>query len=257
MVGRMGVPEEIVSDNGTNFISANKELQDALKGVSVQKLQEDTSHHGVKWYFNPPLSPHFGGVFESMIKAAKLAINAQLRDSDVSDEELISIVTGAESLINSRPITYQSSNPKDDCPLTPNHFLHGQLGGSFAPEVDHRIYYSPKKRWRRVQQVIQHFWERWMTEYIPSLNSRKIWQTRCRNLDVGEVVISPDTPRGKWPLGRIVEVMKSSDGQVRVVKVKVRVNLYIWSISKLCLLEVDDGSTYKYIEEGENVEKKP
>ena len=196
MVGHMGMPEEIVSDNGTNFISANKELQDALKGVSVQKLQEDTSHHGVKWYFNPPLSPHFGGVFESMIKAAKLAINAQLRDSEFSDEELISIVTGAESLINSRPITYQSSNPKDDCPLTPNHFLHGQLGGSFAPEVDHRIYYSPKKRWRRVQQVIQHFWERWMTEYIPSLNSRKIWQTRCRNLDVGEVVlvISPDTP---------------------------------------------------------------
>ena len=79
MVGHMGVPEEIVSDNGTNFISANKELQDALKGVSVQKLQEDTSHHGVKWYFNPPLSPHFGGVFEAMIKAAKLAINAQVK----------------------------------------------------------------------------------------------------------------------------------------------------------------------------------
>ena len=59
------------------------------------------------------------------------------------------------------------------------------------------------KRWRRVQQVIQHFWERWMTEYIPSLNSRKIWQTPCRNLDVGEVVlaISPDTHQAKWSLG--------------------------------------------------------
>ena len=47
MVGCRGMPEEIVSDNGTNFTSANKELQDALKGVSVQK--EDISHHGVKW----------------------------------------------------------------------------------------------------------------------------------------------------------------------------------------------------------------
>ena len=64
----------------------------------------------------------------------------RLRDSDVSDDELISIVTGPESLINSRPITCQSSNPKDDSPLTPNHFLHGQLGGSFAPQMDHSIY---------------------------------------------------------------------------------------------------------------------
>ena len=47
MVGCRGMPEEIVSDNGTNFISANKELQNALKGISVQKLQEDISHHGV------------------------------------------------------------------------------------------------------------------------------------------------------------------------------------------------------------------
>ena len=81
-----------------------------------------------------------------------------------------------------------------------------------------------------------------MTEYIPSLNSRKIWQTPCRNLDVGEavLVISPDTFRGKWPLGRLVEVMKTSDGQVRVVKVKVGVNVYTGSISKLCPLEVDE-----------------
>ena len=100
-----------------------------------------------------------------------------------------------------------------------------------------------------------------MTEYIPSLNSIKIWQTKCRNLNVGEVVlvISPDTPRGKWPLGRIVEVVKSSDGHVRIVKVKVGGNTYTRSISKLCPLEIDEcvnESTYEHVEEGENVVKK-
>ena len=65
---------------------------------------------------------------------------------------------------------------------------------------------------------------------------------RCQNLDVGEVilVISPDTPRGKWPLGRTVEVVKSSDGPVRVVKVKVGDNVNTRSISMLCPLEVDE-----------------
>ena len=49
-----------------------------------------------------------------------------------------------------------------------------------------------------------------MTEYIPSLNSRKIWQTRCRNLDVGEValVISSDTPK-KRSTKRITGYRKS------------------------------------------------
>ena len=41
---------------------------------------------------------------------------------------------GAEGLINSRQLTYQSSHPADNVPLTPNHFLCGQLGGTFAPD---------------------------------------------------------------------------------------------------------------------------
>ena len=42
-------------------------------------------------------------------------------------------IIGAEGLIYSRPLTYQSANPVDNVPLIPNHFLHGQIGGQFAP----------------------------------------------------------------------------------------------------------------------------
>jgi len=69
--------------------------------------------------------PHTGGVFETMIKAAKQAIMAILSGADVTDEELMTAFTGAEALINSRPFTYQSAHPNDDVPLTPNHFLPG------------------------------------------------------------------------------------------------------------------------------------
>ena len=60
--------------------------------------------------------------FETMIKVAKRAI------LDVNDEELMTAFMGAESLMNSRPLTYQSVNPEDDVPLTPNHFLQGHIG---------------------------------------------------------------------------------------------------------------------------------
>ena len=69
-----------------------------------------------------------------LVKAAKKAIYVVVGDRDVTDEELITVSTGVESLLNSRPLTYQRSDPRDDVPLTPNHFLHGQMGGQFAPE---------------------------------------------------------------------------------------------------------------------------
>ena len=55
-------------------------------------------------------------------------------NADINDEELVTAFVGAEGLINSRQLTYQSSHPADNVPLTPNHFLCGQLGGTFAPD---------------------------------------------------------------------------------------------------------------------------
>ena len=176
-----------------------------------------------------------------MIKAAKRAIFAILGSANVNDEELMTAFTGAEALINSRPLTYQSANPSDDVPLTPNHFLHGQIGGQFAPEsVDANKNLNIKKRWRRIQELVKHFWRRWMREWLPNLNSRKKWLKTQRNLQVGDIVllISPDAPRGQWPLARVIEVYPGEDGRVRVAKVQVGRNTLTRSISKLCPLEI-------------------
>ena len=108
-----------------------------------------------------PCAPHFEGVFETMIKAAKRAIIVILGNANVTDEELMTAFIGAESLINSRPLTYQSANPDDTTiPLTPNHFLQGQMGGLFVPEVDQETCYNIKKHWRRIQELNRHFWHR-------------------------------------------------------------------------------------------------
>ena len=129
MASRRGLPEEIYSDNGTNFKGADNELKSLVLQIDENKIQESVAHKGVKWHFNPPFAPHFGGVHESMIKSAKWAIKAILGNTDINEEELMTAVIGADGLINSRPLTYQSANPADDVPLTPNHFLHGQVGG--------------------------------------------------------------------------------------------------------------------------------
>ena len=163
----------MLSDNGTNFVEAERELRELVEALDQSKIAQSTANKGVMWHFNSPLVPHFGGVHETMIKAAKRAVNAVLANADVTDEELTTAFTGAEVLLNSRPLTYQSANPEADIPLTPNHFLIGQIGGQFAPESVDETNYSLKKRWRTVQELVRHFWHRWLREWIPSLSNRR------------------------------------------------------------------------------------
>ena len=110
-------------------------------------------------------------------KISKLAIKAILGNADINDEELMTAVIGAEGLINSRPLTNQSANPADDVPLTPNHFLHGQVGGQFAPTSVDTTQFNLRKRWRRIQELVRHFWQRWLQEWLRGLGSRKKWKT--------------------------------------------------------------------------------
>ena len=162
MTARGGTPSFVLSDNGTNFVGAEKEICQKVQELDKQKIVETTSQRQlIHWKFNPPSAPHFGGVFESMVKSAKKAIRAILGDAAITDEELVTAIAGAEGLINSRPITYVSSSPDDLTPLTPNHFMIGQLGGQFAPEVSPEEVFNPRKRWGRVQQLISQIWKRW------------------------------------------------------------------------------------------------
>ena len=144
------------------------------------------------------MAPHFGREHESMIKFAKRVFKAILSKADVTDEELMTAIKGAENLINSRPMTYQTADPSDDVPLMPNHFLHGQIGGQFAPTSVDGTYFNPRKRWQRIQELVRHFWHRWLREWLPELSARK-WFQPGRDLKVDDVILmmSPDTTRGR------------------------------------------------------------
>ena len=153
-------------------MGAVRELKELVNQMDQDIIQQKTAYQGVRWNFNPPGAPHFGGVHEAMIKSAKKAINAVLGNSIITDEELTTAVTWVEGLLNSRPLMYQSAHPQDVLPLTPNHFLHGQLGGQFAPETVHTTKISPRKPWWKIQEIISHVWRRWIKEYLSTLMAK-------------------------------------------------------------------------------------
>ena len=93
--------------------------------------------------------------------------------------------------------------------------------------------------WRRVQELVRHFWHSWLSEWIPGLRSRKKWRSSSRDFAVVDIVlvIQPDTIRGNWPLGKIVAVHSGTDGHVRVVDVQIGKTVFRRPITALCPLE--------------------
>ena len=126
---RRGVPRMIYSDSGTNFKGANKVLSEALTLLDNDRLNGFCLSKKIEWRFNPAAAPHMGGAWESLIKSVKSALAYALKDRSPKEEVLLTVLTGIEHSVNSRPLTHVSLDPRDDEALTPNHFLIGSSSG--------------------------------------------------------------------------------------------------------------------------------
>ncbi|XP_028404107.1 uncharacterized protein LOC114526786 [Dendronephthya gigantea] len=71
MTSRRGTLSYVITDNGTNFVGAEREIRELVQQLEQDKIVEMMGkYHPIEWKFNPPSAPHFGGVFEAMVKSA-------------------------------------------------------------------------------------------------------------------------------------------------------------------------------------------
>ena len=224
-VARRGNPQVIYSDNGTNFVGADREL---IENWNQCQIANELSQKGIKWVFNPPASPHMGGAWERLVRSCKTTFKAVLKKQVLTDEVLATTMAEVESLVNSRPLTEVSSDVHAMEAITPNHFLLGRPSINLSPGVFVDKEISSRKRWRQAQVVTNHLWGRWLREYLPAFVQRANWTQDVPNLKVGDLVIVVDysTPRGTWQLGRIIEVYRDSDKIVRSVDVKTKFGVF-------------------------------
>lgn len=237
-MARRGKPTEVWSDNGTNFVGAQRELATYLKSIEGDSVEE-----GITWRFNPPSAPHFGGLWESAVKSDKYHLTRVLKDTKLTLIEFQTLLCQIEACLNSRPLTPMSNDPNDLRPLTPAHFL---VGGPMLmhPEPDlSREEPNGLRRWRFVQFLMQNFWQRWHNEYLPQLQTRGKWTSGSEPLKVNDVVIvkEDNTPPMKWKLARIVQVHPGKDGKTRVVTVHMANGLETQRpVAKLCRLPIEE-----------------
>ena len=235
---RRGQVKEIRTDNGTNFVSTNRELKQAIAELNHSKIQKSLMQDGIKWTFNPPYGAHHGGVWERLVQDVKRLLRSVTNQQALDDEALQTVFCEAEAILNDRPITTSSGDPNDIEALTPNHLL--QLKGKpiLPPGLFKKDDLYARRRWRQVQYIADLFWKRWTTEYLPQLQERQKWNKVHRNFTVGDIVlvVEESAPRGAWPIGRITDTMADSKGCVRRVRVKTQTNELEKPITKICLL---------------------
>lgn len=239
-IARRGEPKQIRSDNGGNFVKGEKDLREAIRQWNQEKIHEFLLQKDIKWIFNPPAGSHHGGVWERCIRTVRKVMKAILNEQRLDDEGLVTLVCEAEAIVNGRPLTKVSDDPRDPEALTPSHLLLLRSGPTLPPGVFSKVDGYSRRRWRHVQYLADVFWRRWMREYLPSLQQRQKWSHADRNFAVGDVVLLLDEtlPRGSWPLGRVLEVFPNqSDGLVRSVKLKTKSSILVRPIDKIVLLE--------------------
>ena len=85
MIARRGRPQQIFSDNDTNLKAGERELRTCLRELNQNQVADAMTQEDIDWRFNPPASPHFGGVWERVVRSAKRALVAIIGQNTVTD----------------------------------------------------------------------------------------------------------------------------------------------------------------------------
>ena len=222
-ISRRGKPKTIVSDNGSNFVGSARELREYIDSWNKSQMGEILASKGIIWKFNPPSAPHFGGVWERLVRSCKKAMFAILGSRSLTDETLITTMCLVEQTPNARPLTAVSDDPADLEALTPNHFLLGRsnVAVPFIPNA--KLYANHKKMFKSSQAYADMIWKRWTNECLPQWNSRSKWYSKQeKNLSAGDLVwlVEDIMKRSHYQMARIIEVYPGRDGYVRSVLIK-------------------------------------
>ena len=238
---------ELLSDNGTNFVGADRELREEFsQAVRFEDLAIGLRQRGInfRWKFNPPASSHQGGVFERMIGLVRSCLRQTMKDISYrtpSDEGLLTMLKGIEGILNLRPLLPAGLDPGSYDVLTPAQIIRP---GTPAAPMALRQYNKAdalKQGYRSSQWHVDEFWRRFSAQYIPLLQKQAKWHQPHRNFREGDLVLIQDknAPRHNWRMALISKVHPNpTDGLVRCVTLRQSNGPELRrDIRHICLLE--------------------
>ncbi|GFW74593.1 integrase catalytic domain-containing protein [Trichonephila clavipes] len=197
-IARRGRPTTIYSDNGKNFVGTFN----ALNSIDWDKIQDFALKIKIQWKFSPPSAPWWGGFWERLVGMLKNVLRKVLGKASLNEEELNTLLCDAESIINSRPITYLSEDPKDLVALTPAMFLQ-EIREIGVPDFDMIDSKKLERRFIYRVKIRKDLRNRFRNEYLGLLKDYSKVRKEASVKD-GDIVLigDNDVKRINWPMAR-------------------------------------------------------
>lgn len=191
------------------------------------------------------------GVYERLVSVVKHCLKRTIEKHLLGDNQLLTVLKEVEAVVNSRPLTYVGADV--DYILKPADFLSLGKCLELDPSTDQVSSSGTITKetlvegWRRSQKVMKEFKTMFINQYLLNLRERyqhSPKQPRVKSHDepcVGDVVQikGEQKNRDQWKVGKISELIKGPDGEIRVAKVRVGNNDFIRSIGHLYPLEAE------------------
>ena len=130
-ISRRGYPRLGVSDNGKAF-----------KG---KELRQFNTKHGIKWRFNIARAPWWGGMFERMVRSTKRCLLKAVGKQKLTYEELSTVLTEVEAVLNNRPLMYIDEEIKKIKTRYSLHLIYSVDEGRFRKILESHMFSLPKK----------------------------------------------------------------------------------------------------------------
>ncbi|VDK76027.1 unnamed protein product, partial [Cylicostephanus goldi] len=231
LIARRGRPEEIISDNATNFKLSKDIIQNEENVICIDTIHTFLTNEKIDWKFITPLSPWKGGFYERMIGIMKSILRKMMKRKILEERRFATLIVETEAMINMRPLTYAGSTIEDSVILRPIDFLipkanlninnlqeEDRIGDpDYLPTISTKE--EAKQYFLQQQYYRDSMWKIWSEQYL--LELRNFHQKRINQKTftrqkpkIGEVVLIMDDTltRGEWPLGLVLELVQDNDG---------------------------------------------
>ena len=179
-IARRGRPKTLYSDNGGTFVKASKWLKGVQRDEEIQGLLEQQE---IRWHFNLPRAPWWGGQFERLIGVVKRAFNKTIGATTLTWDELNDVILDVEVQINRRPLSYVDDDVQLPI-LTPSAFLFQRSNMLPEQEPWREKDVDLRRREKYLRSCKDQLWRRWTREYLTALRERHNLNHKCKRFEV-------------------------------------------------------------------------